>query len=529
MDRDDIIKRQSELEALRLPEEKLWRETAELIRPEEADFAGPKSPRGYDEVFDSSPIYAADDFVGGLFGQASSPAIDWFGFGVPDESLMDWQPVKLWFHQVTTITKASLSPNASTFYTSIAPVYGDVGCFGLGTQHQEEDVGRQRIIDRCIPLKEMFIDLDAFGDLDTVHRKFRLTGRQFASQFGKVEGLDETRQYDIIHAVYPNMDHVPGALGVRGKPWSSCYIAPDLKGWQQKGGYFEMPYHVAMWDQRAGRTYPRGPGHTARADARQLNEMERSHIVAAQFAAEPMKMLPGESDLTAADFSPNAILYGTMNEQGKALMQVANMGGNLQLSLAQSEQRRNAIRNAFRFSMMSLANRPQMTASEFLGWQEETLRLMGHNLVKIQTTHHVPFLKRRFQILNRAGQFPPPPPELEGQMLSVGTISPFDKAQSAASGRATMQWIGAMGQLAQYDPEAFDVVDPDGVGNVLHKALGPPPTVVRDPARVQAIRTGRAQARQQQVQLEQTGQAVAVMAEASHADQAASLAGRRAA
>jgi hypothetical protein len=527
MDSQAIIKRQSELEALRLPEEKLWRETAELIRPEEADFAGPKSPRGYDEVFDSSPIYANDDFVGGLFGQSSSPAVDWFGYGVPDEDLMAWQPVKLWFDKVTTIVKASLSPNASTFYTSVAPVYGDVGCFGIGVQHQEEDVGRQRILDRAIPLKEIYIDLDGNGDVDTVHRKFVLNGRQFVGRFGAVEGVTEQKMITIIHAVYPNPDHEPGRAGPRGKAWSSCYCSTDVKDWSQTGGYHEMPYHVAMWDQRSGRVYPRGPGHTSRADARQLNEMERSHIVAAQFAAEPMKLLHGDSDLTAADISPNALLYGTMSEAGKQLMQVLNTGGNLQLSLQQSEQRRQSIRNAFRFSMMALANRPQMTATEYLGWQEETLRLMGHNLVKIQTTHHVPFLKRRFAILNRAGQFPPPPPELEGQMLAVGTISPFDKAQSAARGRATLQWVGAIAQMAAIDPEAFDEVDTQGVGAVLHDAFGPPPKVRRDPGKVEEIRQRRAQQQQQSQQLEQAGQAVKIAAEASHAEQASSLASKR--
>jgi hypothetical protein len=527
MDSQAIIARQSELEALRLPEEKLWRECAELIRPEEADFAGPKSPRGYDEVFDSSPIYANDDFVGGLFGQSSSPAVDWFGFGVPDEDLMAWQPVKLWFDKVAHIVRASLSPNASTFYTSVAPVYGDVGCFGIGVQHQEEDVGRQRIIDRAIPLKEIYIDLDGNGDVETVHRKFMLNGRQFAGKFGSVEGLDEKRSYSIIHAVYPNPEFEPGRIGPRGKPWASCYCSHELKGWSQHGGYHEMPYHVAMWDQRAGRVYPRGPGHTSRADARQLNEMERSHVVAAQFAAEPMKLLHGDSDITSADINPNALLYGTMSEAGKQLMQVLNTGGNLQLSMQQSEQRRQSIRNAFRFSMMALANRPQMTATEYLGWQEETLRLMGHNLVKIQTTHHVPFLKRRFAILSRAGQFPPPPPELEGQMLTVGTVSPFDKAQSAAKGRATLQWVGAISQMAAIDPNAFDVVDTEGVSAVLHDAFGPPAKVLRDPGKVEEIRQGRAQQQQQAMQLEQTGQAVKIAAEASHAEQAQSLASKR--
>ena len=527
MDRDQIMKRQAELEALRLPEEKLWREIAELVRPEENDFSGPKTPRAHYEIYDSSPLYALDDFVGGLFGQASSPAVNWFAGGVPDEDLMSWQPVRLWFSKVDAIMRASLSPNASTFYSSITPVYADTGAFGLGCQHQEEDIGRQRIVDRAVPLSQLFIDLDAFGDLATVHRRFTLNGRQFKSQFGEAADVKDERSYQLVHAVYENPDYAPGRLGDRGKPWASCYVCAELKDWKRLGGYHEMPYHVAMWDQRSGRVYPRGPGHVTRADSRQLQEMERSHIVAAQFAAEPMKLLSGDSDITAADIAPNALLYGTMNEAGKQLMQVLATGGQLQLSKEQSEQRRQAIRQGFRFSLMAIANRPQMTATEFLGFQEETLRMMGHNLVKIQTTHQVPFLKRRFAILQRAGQLPPAPPELAGQPINFSMISPFDKAQKASMGRATLQYAGAVMQVAQFQPEVIDNLDGDAMSEVLIDAFGPPPKVMRDPRQRDELRQRRAEAQARATQLEQTGQAVTIAAEASHAAQAASLSQQR--
>lgn len=528
---DAILKEHDELIRLRQPEERVWREIADLIRPEENDFTGTKRTRVYDEIFDSSPLYALDDFVGGVFGQASSPAVNWFTGGVPDADLMAWQPVKQWWGRVDTLMRMSLSPNASNFYVTAPPVYADTGAFGWGVHHQEEDVGRQRIVDRAIPISQIYLDVDAFGDLARVHRVFKLNGRQINGQFGTVTvngaSLNEAQFYQIIHAVYPNPDFEEGRMGPRGKRWASCYCSPDIKGWSAMGGYHEMPYHVAMWDQRAGRIYPRGPGHVARADMRQLQEMERSHIVAAQFAAEPMKLLHGDSDLTSADIVPNALLYGTMSEAGKQLMQVLNTGGNLQLSREQSEQRRQSIRTAFRFSIMQLATRPQMTATEFLGFQEEALRMMGHNLVKLQATHQVPMLKRRFAILQRAGQLPPPPPELADQPISFTMISPFDKAQKASEGRATLQWIGALGQMAQVDAAAWDNLDVDQSALVLHEALGPPPSVLADPRARDERRQGRAQAQAQAVQLEQAGQAVKIAAEASHADQAASLASKR--
>jgi len=284
---------------------------------------------------------------------------------------------------------------------------------------------------------------------------------------------------------------------------------------------------VPQWTRRPGRAYPIGPGHLATPDASMLQEMERSHIVAAQYAAEPPLMVNDETTLTAADLSPNAFLFGTMNPDGKALLEHLSRGNDVRLSMAQSEQRRNSVREAFYFGLMQLVNRPQMTATEFLGFQEEKLRLMGPNLVRVQTYGLSPFIARRFQMLWRAGQIPPPPPEVRGQPLAIEYVSPLAKAMKAGQGRATLQWIGAVGQMAQFDPTALDNIDVDATAAALHDAFGPPPEVLRNPDQVQALRQARAGQQQQQQMLDQTGQAVAIAAEAAHASQAMTLAGQR--
>lgn len=529
MDRETLMKRHEELRALRQFEESAWNDIAEMLSPEDAQFYGQKTKADYGAIYDSTPLYAHDDFVSGLFGQATNPANRWFKLGNEDEDLAQWKPVKDWLYASTTMLGGTFRPSVSPFYAQAPSWFADIGAFGNGGFFSEERPDGL-ILDLAVPLRELYIDRNDYGNLDTVHRQFMMPRRRAAEKFPGVEGLDDTKGGDvtIIHAVFPNPSH--NLEKIDSKAFLSIYCSPDVKTLWRVSGYHEMPYQVPGWARGAGRVWSRGPGHRARADMRTLNEMERTHLVAAAFAAEPPLLLHQDSDLTAADVVPAALLYGSISENGKEMARALNRSQNLQLSMQQSEQRRKSVRDAFYFSMMQVVNRPQMTATEVLGYKEENLRLMGPNLARIQTGGLSPLIARRFKMLERAGALPPPPKELEGRPLTVEYVSPLALAQKASEGRAVIQLFQATMQMAQAKPGVLDNFDEDAAYAVLHEAYGTPPSVMRDPAQVQEDRANRAGQQQRQDQLADASQQVQIAATASHAAQAASLSnGRRAA
>lgn len=532
LDHHTVLARQEELEAERRLEEAEWDDIARLMRPDQVGLSAGDNKRkpGYDDLFDGTPLYALEAFSGGMFTQATNPMDQWFGLSTGDPELDKWGSARRWLASTTARLTASLSPAVSCFYAEAPAWFWDVGTFGFSVMHTEEDVGNERIVDRVLPIGQCYLDVDAFGMVDTLHRKFLLKGRQVRQMFADAPpaDIDDKRSYLIVHGVSRNPDFRPRQLGPNGKRYLSVYCSPDIKDWQRTGGYDEFPFFVPQWNRRPGRAYPTGPGHLAKPDAAMLQEMERSHIVAAQYAAEPPVLVNDESVLTAADIAPNALLYGTMSDQGKKLMDHLSRGNDVRLSMQQSEQRRSAIREAFFFGLMQLVNRPQMTATEFLGFQEEKLRLMGPNLVRLQTYGLSPFIARRYKILARAGQIDPLPTELQGRMLSIEYVSPLAKAMKAGLGRATMQWLQAVAQMAQIDPTAMDNVDLDGSAAVLHDAYGAAPQALRDAKAVAELRQARQGQMAQQQALDQTGQAVSIAAEAAHAAQAATLSGERA-
>jgi hypothetical protein len=532
----DIIARQEELEDVRRVEEREWQEIARLFAPEQNvwDARASTSQSGpgtdYSDILDASHLIAEEQFEGGIFGQLVNPAARWFELAVDgDPELTKWGPVQDHLWQRANVIYRSLQPGVSAFYAEAPGWIGNTGMFGFGPFYQEERIGTGRFIDRALPIPECYFDTDADGEINVFHRKYALRGRQYKERFGDFDKkpIGDRDTVVCIHAVRPNPDFVEGAIGNRGKAWQSIYVSPDRRELRVEGGYYEFLFHVPMWRRRPGRPYPVGPGHRTRPDVATLQEMERTHLVAAQFAAEPPILAHEDSGLTAADIVPNAMLHGTMNEQGKQLMAVLNRQQNLQLTFQQSEQRRNAIRDAWFFGIMQLVNRPQMTATEFLGFQEEKLRLLGPNLVRLQTGGLSPFITRRNNILERMGLMPEPPEELQGRAITIEYVSPLAKAMKIGTARAVLQYQQAIEAMAVTDPSVRDVFNADGAARVVHDAMVGVPDVVRSPEDVAKIREARAQVDQEQQQLEQTGQAVTIAAEASHAAQANTLAKQR--
>lgn len=525
-DARDIEKDHEARRAERRFEEGAWRDIARIIRPDDQDFDrnSATDPDNYD-VFDSTPLYALEDFVGGLWGDSINPADRWMELTTGNDDLDRWGPVQAWLWRRVTRHFQSLSPAVSNFYVEAQAWFGNLGAFGNSFLYQEE--WRQGIIERALPLGECFIETDAAGNLSAFSREFKWTGRQVKSFFREraPEVVDENKKYSLIHAVYPNPDFMPGRLGPRGMPFASTYVSTDAKGWRRDGGYYELPFHPLFWTKRSGKAWARGRGHVARADMNTNNEMARAGLVDAQFAAEPIIRTAREGLFTAADIMPNAILEGALSDQGKAQVDFMQRGDNPMRAEQKAQQVRDAIREAFFFSLMQVVNRPQMTATEFMGWKEERLRLLGPSLVRVQQGL-ASFVARRDRIMDRAGQFDddPPPPELEGRNVAVKFVSPLAKAQQVATGRAVLQWIGALGQLAEAsgDQTVFDVVNKDGVSRSLHHAMVGLPDVINDQREVEAIRAARAEAMQAQQQIEQAAQEASVFADVAHAEQALS-------
>src|SRR5262249_32263241 len=155
-------------------------------------------------------------------------------------------------------------PQVSRFYTVAPMLYADLACFGNGVFYSEQIEGTGYINDNVRPLSECVVAENALGVIDTVYRKFKMTGRQAAQQF-EMKNLAEQTQKQIeqdpfcniefLHCVKPNDDY-EGELG--DKRFNSIYVETDRRKEVKRSGYHDFPYQVPRWMQCAGESYGRG-------------------------------------------------------------------------------------------------------------------------------------------------------------------------------------------------------------------------------------------------------------------------------
>lgn len=530
--RREILEEQADMEAERALVEPEWKLQAELFAPEQvAELSGASGRRSdFSALLDATSLHAVEALSGGIFTDLTNPANPWCAYTIEDHDLAGWYPVRSWLEAVSRIATATLSPSRSPFYAHAPQWFADMACFGPGVLFCEEADDFSSFIDRVIPLAECYFAYDVKDRLERVHRKFRLSKRKLVQKFPDLEGRAHDRQdYTVLHAVFPNPDYRPAAPGRLGMRWASVYLVMEIDDFERVGAYHDMPYQVVEWSRRGEKNYARGAAMRAVPDVLTLQTMQKAILTAANFAADPVKLSASEELVAITDIAPGAWLSGAISEAGKPLVQALPMGGEVRLTGEMAERYRQQIRDALYFSLMTLVNRPQMTATEVLGFQEERLRQMAPNLTRIQVTGLSPFLFRRFSLLQRAGRLPPPPQELVDQPLQVDYLSPMARAQKATRGRATLNLLQGTAQIAAFDPTVADNIDGDAAFRVLHDAFGADVAIMNDPRLVAQRRQARAAAQQKQADMNETGQAVTIAAEAAHAAQAQTLAGRRSA
>jgi hypothetical protein len=111
----------------------------------------------------------------------------------------------------------------------------------------------------------------------------------------------------------------------------------------------------------------------------------------------------------------------------------------------------------------------------------------------------------------RRGIVKPMPPALQKGQIKVEYSSMISQAINSITVAAIQQFLAFVAQLAQVGAQAaqnptMDPIDFDEMVDEAAKAMGIPPTIVRDPAMVEQIRKVRQQAQAQQQQQEQQSQ-----------------------
>ena len=488
MDGKAIIERLDGLKVWRSNYEPSWNDIANLLRPIGKGFSSERveGQKKHTRIYDSSPIMALENFKGGLYSAVTPPGTMWFELQHVDDDMNEYGPVKDYLSVVNKRVWRSFGAGVSAFYNQVTSVWGDLGAFGTGVLYSAEQFPKQRFLDRARALHECWIDTDESDSVDTLYRKYQLSARAIALK-AQAEDPDDRwnvpakiiteaekspgNKFWVIHAVYPEAK--PGLS--YGKMFKECYVLEEGKHTLKENGYFEFPYMTPRWDVAAGERYGTGCGHVALSDIKSLNIARRSNLNMMDRAARPTILTSKENDIGGGIAPyPGEIVYGGLNAEGKQLVQAMGEGKNPNIALEMEERIANSVKDAFYFGLMQIVGSRDMTATEFLGRDDERQRLLGPYLGRIETEFLSPVVLRRVGMLDRAGQLPPMPKELADQPggLQVRYVSPLARLQRQGEAESANRVIMSMMNLAQSRPDIMDRLDVDKTAEIIADGFG---------------------------------------------------------
>ncbi|MES2667451.1 MAG: portal protein [Pseudomonadota bacterium] len=489
---------------------------ARLYRPQRQGFRSSSEKRdeyNLHALFNSTTLIAAGNMSSSLYSTLCSPANDWFQTTPPDPDLAEFPSVKRWNDIVSARMLRSFGPGISTFYASAVSWTADTVALGTGCLVSDEGFGRRRLIDSCISPADFVFACDVDGMADELITERWMTPVQAARFYGidalppklrerAVQGKTDTRSR-FLQAMQPNDSFTPGSFGAKGRPYLSTHISEDGMAVVRQGGMYEQNFAIPRWDVDGSNPWGHGMGYLTLASGQKLQAMSRDNLQAGAMMAKPPIGTTGTKALReGAKLAPGAFLHGAVSHTGQQLVRPILTGQGLPVTADMERMAKDEVENGWHAQLLTLVNRTGMGNLEVIERMEERLRLQAPFIGRMQTEGLSMVLERRFKMLFRAGQFPPPPRELGNQPLEIRFTSVAALAQKAGEGVATRRLLQDTYAMAAAQPtpeaqqEVWDNIDRDAAMAVLADSGGVPSRVVRSPEDREAIRQGRAQQKQ---------------------------------
>ena len=520
-----LLKRLDKLKVQRSTWEQHWQEIGEYIIPRKADVTKTRSSgdKRMDNVYDGTGIHAAEMLSSSLHGMLTNPSMNWFALAYLDAELNTDDEAKEYLESVTQIMHREFQ--RSNFAEQVHELYHDLITFGTGVMFITDAPEDEGVRFATRHISECYLAEDDYGRVDTVFRKFKMSVRALARQFGedvigdKMRAKLERNPYEevpVVHIVMPRDERDVRKADANNKPFASIYIEPGQKIILRESGFNEFPYVAPRFLKASFEMgYGRSPAMTALPDVKMINAMSRTTIIAAQKQVDPPLMVPDDGFILPVRTKPGGLNFYRSGSRDR--IEPLNIGANNPLGLNLEEQRRQAIRSAFYVDQLVLGAGPTMTATEVVQRTEEKMRLLGPVLGRLQAEMLQPMIERVFQLLVRQNKLPPAPQDIVDRNLDIEYVSPLAKAQRQSDVQAIMRLFELMSPLASIDPGVFDHLDTDGLVRYMLRTLSIPASVTKGVDDVASARSSRQEqeaAQADMMEATQTAEALGAVAPA---------------
>lgn len=361
---------------------------------------------------------------------------------------------------------------------------------------------------------DWFLDVNAEGNVDTFMREFEADDRQLFQIFGS--RAKEAFSYDnlktkhkVVTAVIPNDYYIPGAPFQENFKYNVFSWIKDKDTVLQNSFMHVCPLICQRYEPlpNLNDPYAMSLAMLAACDQNTLNEMVRMCLRSADNQTSPV-ILGYQDNVDVKRFRPNTYVPGTLNEEGKPLVQPFNLGGNQPFTLEWIRAYKESISQFLGLDlfMMLASKNKQMTAEEVRHLAQEQGIMLGPLAASRESQFSEPEIEINLQYGFEDGAFDPLPETVlravkngTGNMV-VEYDNPINRSQKMAQINGTMQLISTAGMLDPIDPHVKKRINADRILQNTRDILGVDTEVLLSDEEVKALDEAEAAAAQQSAQ-----------------------------
>lgn len=491
-----------------------WTELRDVMHPVARRFNGTETPgaKNRQQILDGSAESYGYNLSAALAGFLINPATRWMGLRARPYELNDDRANAIWLAHATDVVLSIFEAPESRYYTQMGEVFDDTVFLNTCGLWIADRPGKLPLFQHR-PLSELYISQNAEGVVDTVYRDVEMSARQAVRFFNGNAGEKATKaaaeprtqeeKFRFLHCVYPRDDAKPDSVLPRELPFASEWYAMETKETLRISGTHEMSMIIGRWRTRDGEAYGRGPAMNALPDVNMLQRVQKATIRGAEKTIDPPLIVGHDGVMTPVATginNINVVRTDLLLNARRPMIEGLQTGARPDFGETFSEGIRRRISEAFLNHLVHMVRDPRMTATQVLKIDEETLRVLGPVLGRMQSEIIGPTVARTFGIALRAGMLPPPPEALLRGSIEVEYVSPIAKAQRLSEASAIASFYEVTGPMRAGDPAIDDNVDADAAYRHVWDRMGAPLQLLRDPKAVETRRKARQEAAREEAE-----------------------------
>jgi transcription antitermination factor NusG len=448
----------------------LYQDCADLEFPRENKITSERTA-GEDvqtQVIDPTGQIAALEMANGLSVNLFPPGQKYYNITMSDKRLNEIDSVKRVLGIITEISHERRAD--SNFMTEAnnsllaCSVFGTMFTYseyipGVGLNYIDYDVGQY-----------VFFE-NQFGRVDSAMIKYPYTVKQAFERWGENAGpsvmekmknpRNHSESLDFLRVIRPREQRNRNLRDGLNLPFESIDINVKDAVRVDEGGFMEFPGAIARWTRSSGEKWGRGQGTIALPSVRMSQAITRDFIECGNKwnnpAREVLNTFEGEVRVT-----PNANNWVEQMGSIKAIDQ--GVRGNFPITKDVLEMQRDEIKKLFMndvFIQLRDLKGDRRNELEIRARLAEGLQRLGNSFGRLQDEWLTPLVTRDIMLLQRNGELPELPPEMQGANFKIEYTGRLAMELKSQSSRGWLQWVQAGAQIESIRPGILDNVDMD--------------------------------------------------------------------